>query len=324
MIQYLKENGKLIPWLMLLPAWYLKDHGAPTFGVFLDVYEKMSFLFLAMFLMILLNNIKTLRSKSVKIFSDTTTIMAGVYELLIFGEAVINHLSTLDINAYIILLSVATCVLLITFIMYIALHINDMTDISICSNNLYFSHKEEKRTIVHEAGHLVFYGLLEKFPEIKVEIVDNSRAFFIKDYLGYVEHSLFSDVRTKENLEWEMKMVLGGKQLEEYVLGGVSVGASEDMELWNTLAIEYLEEGFGDVYYHNPKDDEQIKSNNITLSRLKRNQEEQVIDFFIANDSAVKELIALVEKQRVLHNKDVEAHLKQVESTFNSPKISYS
>ena len=324
MIQYLKENGKVIPWLMLLPAWYLKDQGAPMFGVFLDIYEKISILFLAMFLMILLNNINTLKSKAIKIFSDTATITAGVYELLIFGEAIFNHLNKVDSDSYMILLSVATCVMLITFIMYIALHINEMTDISISSNNLYFSSKEEKRTVVHEAGHLIFYGLLESYPQIKVEIVDNSRAFFIKDYLGYVEHSVFSDVRTKENLEWEMKMTLGGKQLEEHVLGVISVGASEDMEFWNKLATEYLEEGFGDVYYHNPTDEAQIKSNNLTLSRLKRNQEEQIADFFIANDSAIKELISLIESQRVLENKDVEGYLKQVESTFNSPKISYS
>jgi len=324
MIKYLKENAKMIPWLMLIPAWYLKDQGSPIFSMFLSVYEKMSVLFLAMLLMLLLSNINTLKSKAINIFSDTATITAGLYEVFVFSEALFNNVYRNNANAYLLMISIMSCILLITIIMYIALHINEMTDLSISNNSLSFSSEDEKRTIIHEAGHLIFYGLLNNFPEIKVEIVDNRRAFFIKDYLGYVEHSEFVDSRTKDNLEWEMKMILGGKQMEEYILGVTSVGASEDMQSWNKLAIEYLEEGFGDFYYHNAISEEEIKSNNLTLSRLKRYQEEQVIDFFIANDSAVKEIISLIEKQRVLHNKDIEKHLTQVESTFNSPKISYS
>lgn len=324
MIKYLKENAKLIPWLMFIPAWYLKDQGVPVFGIFLNIYEKMSVLFLAMLLMLLLSNINTLKSKAINIFSDAATITAGIYEIFVFSEAVFNNVYRNNSEAYLLMISVMSCVLLITIIMYISLHINEMTDLSITNNGLSFSNADEKRTVVHEAGHLIFYGLLNNVPEIKVEIVDNRRAFFIKDYLGYVEHSNFSDVRTKENMEWEMKMILGGKQLEEYVLGITSVGASDDMESWNKLAIKYLEEGFGDFYYHDAKNEEEITSNNLTLSRLKRYQEDQVIDFFTANDSAVKSIVSLIENQRVLHNKDIEQHLTQVESTFHSPKISYS
>ncbi len=86
---------------------------------------------------------------------------------------------------------------------------------------------EERRSIaIHEAGHATLSWLLEHAnPLVKVTIVPRGKALGAAWYLPEERQ-----ITTREQLLDEMCATLGGRAAEEFFLGKISTGASNDLE----------------------------------------------------------------------------------------------
>ena len=87
--------------------------------------------------------------------------------------------------------------------------------------------EEERKCIAnHEAGHATLSWLLEHAnPLVKVTIVPRGKALGAAWYLPEERQ-----ITTREQLQDEMCATLGGRAAEEFVLGKISTGASNDLE----------------------------------------------------------------------------------------------
>lgn len=99
------------------------------------------------------------------------------------------------------------------------------------------SEKERRITAVHEAGHAILGHLLETQTDIKeVSIVPRGSAG------GYTLHNATEDTMygSKKELQERLIVLLGGRAAENIVIGDISTGASNDLQVATQLAREMI------------------------------------------------------------------------------------
>lgn len=278
----------------LLPFFIYNFNNGPFEGSFSTIH-KIMIVSIVMFSIIFLSHIRTFKSYSLSIILYFISYLSKGY--IIFKSLLLICLkySILKYNDVEIFFNVLIACTFVIFILVLSLYKSNFIDLSIKDNAYDYINSDQYRTTVHEVGHLICYRLLSNRPKIKVKIVDTKSVFFIKNYLGYVEKEEdIIPLRTKSILEWEMKMLLAGKELELFILGDAGSGARSDFKKWNDVAKEYLSLGFGDVFYDNPKNDNERKINHITLSELKKKHENSLKEFFDANKNFIEKIIEVV------------------------------
>lgn len=322
MFNPLKKYWKGLAWFCF-PFFYFFNYKLEDFEIFFKVFDKVIMFSIVMISIIMLSNIRNLKSYSISIIFYFVSCVFTLYifiKLISFIIVIYIGIENLHKSiTYDFILSL----FLIIFTLAIALHNNKIIDLSIKDNVYTYINSDQYRTSVHEAGHLICYGLFKKIPSINVKVIDTKNCFFIREYLGYVEVSDdIVSVKTKSFLEWEMKMLLAGKELENYILGDSGSGSKGDFNKWNKIAHEYLELGFGEIYYDKPKDDNERKLNHITLSNLKRKQERELYIFFQYNDKEIKNIVDILYKEKKLNNNQVRKILdNKIKETDDIKKI---
>lgn len=286
--------------------------------IFLSISKKIFYLFIIISLIIMLSNISKIKSKIIGIFFDLISILLFSYEILYFC---FNYFT--KNNNYLTLSAITLSIIFIIFSCLYVLQKQEIIDMSIKNNIYYYDNPHEYRTVVHEVGHLLCYGLIKNIPDLKVKIVDTKKTFFVKSYFGYVEHEDFKDDDTKLFMEWEMRMLLAGKEMEKFIFNDIGMGSSSDYQRWNFIANKYLELGFGNPFYINPKNKNQLEINYFALDNLKKQMENEICIFFFNNTDIIDDLIVLLNKNKILINKDIYNYLNKVIPTSSMIKIDH-
>lgn len=170
--------------------------------------------------------------------------------------------------------------------------LNLIKKISLLRNNIY-SKKSKLNTLVHEIGHATLLAYLEKDLIIDTNIkIANVRLPFIP-YSGRLNivAKKFEIYDNKKFFEWNMLKSLAGNISEQCIMNKNPMydGTSEDSDYtyWKNLAKQYLSSGFSGLYYPNPKNDEEIKTNIISMNQLKNEQEEILRELFLSNKDII-------------------------------------
>ncbi len=110
---------------------------------------------------------------------------------------------------------------------------------------------ERRRVAVHEAGHAIaaHFGNLSA-PLRRITILPRAKALGATQQVPQADRHL----KTRPELEAELRVLLGGFVAEQLVLGSLSTGASEDLKQASALAFEMvaqygMSESIGPVYY---------------------------------------------------------------------------
>ena len=163
--------------------------------------------------------------------------------------------------------------------------------------------EKEKRVIAyHEAGHaLVSHLVGEPQPVQKVTIVARGQA------LGYTLHTPQEEryLHTKEELIDRMKVLLGGRAAESISFGGVTNGASNDLERVTAIARAMIfEYGMGEEVSSRT-----LRADNYALSE----QTKQLRDAEQARltDQAFEDTLRLVDKHRAALDRIANALLEK-------------
>lgn len=317
MFNLLKKYWKGLAWLCF-PFFYFFNYKLEDFEIFFKVFDKVAMFCIVMISIIMLSNIRNLKSYAISIIFYFVSCVFTLYICIkLISFIIVSYIGIENLNksmTYDFILSL----FLIIFTLAIALHNNKIIDLSIKDNVYTYINSDQYRTSVHEAGHLICYGLFKKIPSINVKIIDTKNCFFIREYLGYVEVSddIVIEAKTKSFLEWEMRMLLAGKELENYILGDSGSGSKGDFNKWHKIAHEYLSLGFGEIYYDKPKNDNERKLNHMTLSKLKRKQEKNLAVFFEYNNKEIKNIIDILYKEKKLSNAQIKNLLdKKIKET---------
>lgn len=151
---------------------------------------------------------------------------------------------------------------------------------------------ERHKVAVHEAGHLLLFGLLSEIPEgLEVRVAEETGKESVR---GQVKMSLGFDVLTTETrLRWLMWMLMAGMEAQFVVFGERSDGADTDMQEWRHAALRYLASGFGeDVLCSAPAAETDDARNLLALRVLKRECEREVRALLAQNRAVLDELTA--------------------------------
>ena len=305
--------------------FFVFNYDNSPFGDLFHILDRIILLSIVIFSVVFLSHMRTFKSYSLStIFSFISYISVG-YIILKTILLISYKYIQLENNAINIISNIIFSLLFVAIFITITLYKTNFLDISIKDNTYDYIHSDQYRTTVHEAGHLICYKLLINRPNIKVNIIDTRTSFFIKDYLGYVEREDDdSTLKNKDLLEWEMKMLLAGKELELFILGDSGYGAKGDFKRWNKVAHEYLSLGFGSVFYNKPKDDNERKINHIALSALKESQEKSLQVFFELNNEYIKKIIEKLYIEKQLDNDTInEIFEVNINETDDMKLISY-
>lgn len=307
MSKSLKKYWKVTA-LISFPFFYFFNNDLEYFNFFLKIFNKVILFSIVMVSIIMIANIRNLKSYAISVI---LYFVSCIFVLYIFIKLILFVLmACVDINvlityrhvSYDLILSIC----LVIFTLMIALHQSKFIDLNIKDNVYEYINSDQYRTAVHETGHLVFYGLLKDMPLINVKIIDTKNCFFIKEYLGYVEISdEYLNPKTKSSLEWEMLMLLAGKELESYILKDSGSGSKGDFKKWKKVAHEYLNLGFGEIYYDSPNDDNERALNHITLSNLKKEQERKLYSFFEYNHKEILHIIKVLNEEKSLNSEKI-------------------
>ena len=176
-----------------------------------------------------------------------------------------------------------------------------------------------KSTAHHEAGHVLFYGLLPIIPQkLKIGVNDEGTP----EILGYVTRVLPKLVAPrKEFLEWRMLTLLAGQQAELIGGGGLFVGSADDLKHWQRLAKLYLISGFGPLYYINPETEAESYQNYVALTELLGHHTKLVRAFLVVNKGLLKIIAETLSVTKTLTKPELELMFKSILKTDGLPNI---
>lgn len=324
MIKLFKNNWKVLVWIAF-PFFYFLNNKLGYIENFFNMFNKVIIFSTVIFSFVMLSNIRQLKSYSISIIFSFLSHILTLYIIIKIIIIINENYIYLQIEPEYIIYNVILSIFLILFTLLIALHNHNFIDLNIRDNVYTYINSDQYRTTVHEVGHLVCYGLLKNSPSIKVKIIDTKNSFFVKEYLGYVERSEdFEPQRNKALLEWEMMMLLSGKELEKFIIGDSGPGSKGDFKKWKNIASEYLSLGFGEIYYDNPINSYEKELNHITLSNLKREQEKNILVFFEYNHQKIKNIIDVLYESKELNDIQIKEIFDEgIKETLKIKKIEY-
>lgn len=172
--------------------------------------------------------------------------------------------------------------------------------------------EEEKMSVSsHEAGHFIFYCLLEKekIPDI-LEASINGDGRSEGRVRGVTYESILSN---RKNSEWFMMQLIGSKVAEDYLTSSNSLGSGLDNELWVKIANIYCANNFdGEVFYNKPNNEYESLVNSKILNNLYRKQLEQVKEFLKLNIDILRDIQLELYDKKVLKKDDILKYLDKI------------
>lgn len=186
-------------------------------------------------------------------------------------------------------------------------------------NDVVVNNEQFRESVIsHEAGHVVFFGVLDELPDgFSVSVPSNFRINAKAEDFGVTsffitEGNLDQWYRKSVNkLEWYMKMLLGGQAGEEISSGRTTIGNRKDFAVWLNLADNYLSSGVEGEYYAYPDTDFQKKIREEKLMRLLKRHKEESFAFIEQNQKAFDEIRNELRKKSKLNKKDAERILDE-------------
>jgi len=216
---------------------------------------------------------------------------------------------------------VITCVILLTYIMF-RFSVSNRVDVYKYDerqerSSTGYCHPSSLSSIVttdhdlrvaaaHEAGHALVYAALAYLPnDVKINI---NKEYEYDGVIGYVTGVKCRNTLLSEGFaEWSMMTLLAGRQSENFLMGEMSIGSKTDLTKWTRLAQMYLAGHVQGVYYVEPHNEYELKSNNEKINELQLKQIKLLQELFVANKVILKEMTSeLIEKKsmdrtRLLH-----------------------
>lgn len=186
-------------------------------------------------------------------------------------------------------------------------------------NDVVVNNEQFRESVIsHEAGHVVFFGVLDELPDgFSVSVPSNFRINVKAEDFGVTsffitEGNLDQWYRESVNkLEWYMKMLLGGQAGEEISSGRTTIGNRKDFAVWLNLADNYLSSGVEGEYYAYPDTDFQKKIREEKLMRLLKRHKEESFAFIEQNQKAFDEIRNELRKKSKLNKKNAERILNE-------------
>ncbi len=150
------------------------------------------------------------------------------------------------------------------------------------------------RTAAHEAGHVMLYAFLKETPpDLSVTVL--THLSFDDRYRGFVlDTHHWPDARTEPQMRWDMFFSLAGAEAEFAMFDQRADGASDDNTRWLHGAHQYLQSGFGEVYFAEPIGDAQVSHNRLVLNALKVSQVAALGQFFLINKPLLADLATAI------------------------------
>lgn len=155
--------------------------------------------------------------------------------------------------------------------------------------------EERERVAMHELGHAIMAELLRPGSVAQVSLTPRGQA------LGYVRHHPRKDsyLYTKETLEDQIMIALGGAAAEELIYGGRSTGSRGDFEQATEIVKTLIESGMSDLGIIHPqaltKEEWARENANILNGLMDRTRK-----LLAANKDKFHELLAILVKEETL------------------------
>ena len=176
------------------------------------------------------------------------------------------------------------------------------------------SEKERRLTAVHEAGHAIVGVFLPSQSNVKeVSIVPRGSAG------GYTLHERIEDKNyyQKTELKERLTSLLGGRAAEALVLGDISTGASNDLEVATDLALQMIarygmDEDIGPISLAGFKSSNVQAFGNSTLQKvgnkvpeMLKNAETEATDLLKTHRALFDELVELLLEKEVVSGEEL-------------------
>ena len=181
------------------------------------------------------------------------------------------------------------------------------------------SNETQRYVSIHEAGHVLLYSALDQLP--------NKFSVVIQEYdnnpLGSVYTSISDDFITTDLFtEWYMFCLLAGKVAETLLCSEASrtESATDDNKKWLHIAQIYLTGNIEDIYYDNPKSEQEASHNAIKLNALKLKQIKQLENILSDNIELLKALADELFNKKRLNKSEIQPFLNRVRLPENFPR----
>lgn len=169
------------------------------------------------------------------------------------------------------------------------------------------SERDEKTIALHEAGHVLAYALIDEDLTPSASIKEKG------DSQGRVGSTGKDDrILTRSELEWQMLLSLSGQAAEIVLMGQPYNGSVSDQGHWYTHAVNYLDNGFGEVVYVETPSAEEVEHKMHVLKRLRERQLTYLVRFQEANKEVLKHLAATLEREKEMDAAALESFLERV------------
>ncbi len=139
---------------------------------------------------------------------------------------------------------------------------------------------------VHEAGHLLLYGLLSRLPEDAFAVVDRSPQYGFGGYVSLLAQ--VSDQSTRVSvMEWLAMTYYAGAAAEEIEFGSHCEGGKSDFAGAETAVRRLASMQPGEAYFPSPENDVERGINAETIRALRKRYFEAALAYLRANRTAL-------------------------------------
>lgn len=168
--------------------------------------------------------------------------------------------------------------------------------------------EELYRIAVHEAGHAIVGEEVNPGSIAVITIVPRGRA------LGFVRQAEKKDllIYTKEQLEKDIMVALGGTVAEVLVLGGRSTGSANDFEQAVDIAKKIVVTGLSDLGIVSKEDISKEKVNE-EVNKIVKNLEDKVKEILERRLEKLKEVAELLKKEETISGEKLREILNKEE-----------
>ena len=181
-----------------------------------------------------------------------------------------------------------------------------------------------RRVCIHEAGHALCYGLCEGIPEDATVGIDPDASSLMMGVVTLPTPRDPTEV-SKSLLEWKMLILMAGVAAERHFLGEDSVCGSGDMAAMNNIASVYLLAGYGDVYIHDAKADEEVTANRAAIKRMRDKYSAKADSLIRLNSEQCEKLADHIDKVEYMGCEDIaQMVVSRVKNPEKKPRLRWA
>lgn len=169
---------------------------------------------------------------------------------------------------------------------------------------------EKNRVAIHELGHAIVAEIVKPGSVSQIALRPRGRA------LGYVRHNPQEDqlLYTKDQIEQEIMVALGGAVAEEHFFGQMSTGAKNDFEKALYLVTQMIEAGISSLGIVNTSytsmEKLDLENQNILQQQLNRTK-----SIIFTYQNVISEAVLILEQEEIL---DGEEFRKMINSIYGT------